>query len=202
MYGAVGPTGPTGADGPAGATGATGATGANGATGPTGAVGATGPTGTAGTNGNTGATGAAGATGATGATGPSPTQTNARYTVTSSSLTNNAAIAFGVVFNNGTNITAPTTTTFQLAAGHVYSVSYIVNATVALAGFIGVTPQVNGAAQADFVTNSTSTLSATNPGVSGTFLINATAATTLSFLFNASLTAAAPHGAVSIVQLS
>ena len=106
------------------------------------------------------------------------------------------------VFNNGSGISAPTTTSFQLTAGRVYQIMYILSATVTIAGYIGVTPRINGTAQTALATTSSSTLSSLTPGVSASFIINATAAVTLDFLFNASLTASSPQGTVSIVRLS
>lgn len=181
------------------ATGATGAAGATGATGPTGA---TGVAGTAGINGVTGAAGITGATGGTGPTGPTPTQNNARYNVSSGSLTNNTAIAFSLGFNNGTDITAPNSTSFQLAAGHVYQISYVLSATVALAGFIGVMPRLNAVNQSSLSITAASTLGYLTPGVSASFQITTSAATTLDFLFIASLTATSPQGTIAIVELS
>lgn len=143
-----------------------------------------------------------GATGPTGPTGALATNDNASFAVNAATLPANTAITFSSTFINGSNIASPTSSTFALAIGHVYEVSYIVKTTVALAGSISVTPRFNGTAQNNFSTTATATLTALTTSVSGTFLVSAVAAAvTLDFLYAATLLASSPSGSVSIVMV-
>lgn len=216
--GATGSTGATGLSGILGATGATGNTGANGSTGPTGPTGATGSignTGATGTNGVTGATGPqgntgvtgangiTGPTGATGSTGATATAQNGQFSVNASSISSNSLITFSTAFINGTTISAASTTAINLSAGHVYQVSFLVKASVTVAGAIGVTPQLNGVSQTGFATSANATLTAPTVSVSGTFLVNTliSADVQVSFLYTSSLLANSPSGVFSILQI-
>lgn len=160
----------------------------------TGPIGATGPT---------GANGATGPTGATGATGAIATNQNAQFLVNATSLTNNTLIPFSNSFTNGSDITFPAATSISLAAGHVYSVTFLVRATVALAGSIAVTPQVNAVSQPDFATSATTTLTGLTVSVSATFLVNtlATSAATVGLLYSATLLANSPVGVVTVTEI-
>lgn len=191
MLGATGPTGPTGATGSIGNTGATGTNGVTGATGPQGNTGVT------------GANGITGPTGATGSTGATATAQNGQFSVNASSLSSNSLITFSTAFINGTTISAASTTAINLSAGHVYQVSFLVKASVTVAGAIGVTPQLNGVSQTGFATSANATLTATTVSVSGTFLVNTliSADVQVSFLYTSSLLANSPSGVFSILQI-
>ncbi|WP_051387729.1 collagen-like protein [Peribacillus psychrosaccharolyticus] len=200
--GTTGATGDTGATGNTGVTGPTGATGDPGVTGPTGATGDSGVTGPTGSTGPTGVTGATGPTGPTGATGAGATIQNGLFSVNVTSVANGTAISYSTTFINGTDISHPSNTTFVLATGHIYLVSYTFRATSSLIGNITVTPRFNTVFQSRFSGKSvTGTLDA-NVSVSGTFLANATAgAITLDFLYNGSATTTLSDGSVSIIEV-
>lgn len=202
--GGIGPTGATGADGIIGPTGATGADGATGPTGATGIDGSDGSTGPTGATGNSGAIGAIGPTGATGVTGATATQQNGLFTVNAASLANGQVIPYTTVFLYGTSITTPSSSSWQLAGGHVYSVTYILKCNVTLAGSIGVTPRINGANQNNYSSSASGTLTFANPSVAGTFLVDTTSsgAATLDFVYTASILTNIPTGAFTIVVLS
>ena len=71
----------------------------------------------------------------------------------------------------------------------VYQVSFLVKASVTVAGAIGVTPQLNGVSQTGFATSANATLTAPTVSVSGTFLVNTliSADVQVSFLYTSSL---------------
>lgn len=203
MQGATGATGNTGANGSIGPTGATGATGSTGNTGPTGMNGATGATGPQGNTGVTGANGITGPTGANGSTGATATAQNGQFPVNASSIASNSLITFSTAFINGTTISAASTTAINLAAGHVYQVSFLVKASVTVAGAISVIPQLNGVSQTGFATSANATLTAPTVSVSGTFLVNTliSADVQVSFLYTSSLLANSPAGVFSVLQV-
>ena len=183
-----------------GPTGATGSIGNTGATGTNGVTGATGPQGNTGV---TGANGITGPTGATGSTGATATAQNGQFSVNASSISSNSLITFSTAFINGTTISAASTTAINLSAGHVYQVSFLVKASVTVAGAIGVTPQLNGVSQTGFATSANATLTAPTVSVSGTFLVNTliSADVQVSFLYTSSLLANSPSGVFSILQI-
>lgn len=165
--------------------------------------GVTGATGPQGNTGVTGANGIAGPTGATGSTGATATAQNGQFSVNASSISSNSLITFSTAFINGTTISAASTTAINLSAGHVYQVSFLVKASVTVAGAIGVTPQLNGVSQTGFATSANATLTAPTVSVSGTFLVNTliSADVQVSFLYTSSLLANSPSGVFSILQI-
>lgn len=176
--------------------------GTTGTTGATGITGATGATGTTGTTGATGETGETGATGATGPTGSAATAQNALFIASSTSVANNTTLQYTQSFINGSDISAPTNSTFLLATGHIYIISYILRTTSSVAGNITLTPRLNSSPNSNFSGKAvTGTLDA-NTSVSGMFLVDTTAgAITLDFLYIGSATGTSPDGSVSIIEV-
>ena len=158
-----------------------------------------GPTGKTGI---TGQQGIQGITGTTGTTGTNVTIQNGLFNVSAPSVLNGTAISYATSFINGTNILHPTSTTFVLATGHIYLVSYTFRATSSVNGNVTVTPRLNTVFQSRFSGRSvTGTLDA-NVSVSGTFLVDATStAITMDFLYNGSATTTLTDGSVSIIQI-
>lgn len=146
-------------------------------------IGPTGPTGP------TGATGPNGATGATGSTGASATLQNALFNVNATSISDGTLVPYVVNFINGADISALSSTTINLAVGHIYSVSYIFDATTENEGYVFITPRYNTTVQASVST-------------AATFFADTTlGAINLDFLYNGSIEATTPFGSVSIVEL-
>ena len=139
----------------------------------------------------------------TGSTGATATAQNGQFSVNASSISSNSLITFSTAFINGTTISAASTTAINLSAGHVYQVSFLVKASVTVAGAIGVTPQLNGVSQTGFATSANAALTAPTVSVSGTFLVNTliSADVQVSFLYTSSLLANSPSGVFSILQI-
>ncbi len=200
--GATGVTGAKGATGEMGETGATGATGAEGAPGATGARGETGPTGAKGATGTTGARGLIGDTGATGATGATATNQNAQFIVNSYSLTVGEPIPIAADIINGTDITTGSSTSISLAAGHVYQVTYIVRVATAINEQITITPRKNTKIITNAVATSVTGVSFVTSSASASFIIDATSAVILDFVYSGSSGGTEAAGYFSVIVLS
>lgn len=133
---------------------------------------------------------------------PAPTNQNAQYLVSSIQLTNGSQINYLKQFNNSTNITAPTTSTFLLAAGHIYSVSYNLRVNITTNGNMSVSPRINTVAFGDYISATVTNATTSQASVGTTFFIDTTGgAVTLDFRYSGSATATSTVGSVSIVQL-
>lgn len=107
-----------------------------------------------------------------------------------------------VNFINGADISALTSTTIQLAAGHIYSVSYIFEATTENEGYVFITPRYNTTVQPDFSSHAVTNTVQASASAAATFFADTTlGAIVLDFLYNGSIDATTPFGSVSIVEL-
>lgn len=144
------------------------------------------------------------ATGPTGPTSPTPTLQNATLAVDAASLINGALIPYIVQIFNGADIIFPTNTTISLATPRVYLVSYILSANLAVNSQMTIIPRINGVAQSNFSFTSETGNTLTEASASGTFLLNTilfSTPVTLDFAYSGTVTALAPTGSFSIIEI-
>ncbi len=153
-----------------------------------------------GITGSTGPRGKTGATGPTGATGTTATLQNALFMINPDTIQNGGNIAFTAAFINGNDITQTTASSIQLAAGHVYSISYTLSAAVV--SFLEVTPHVNGNGVQGFGARADAGTPKTHANVSGMFLVDAmVSAVTIVFEYQGETDADEPFGNISIFEI-
>jgi len=131
---------------------------------------------------------------------------NATLAVDAASLTDGNLIPYIVqIYNrNRTDIIFPTNTTIMLATPRVYLVSYILSADLAVNSQMTIIPRINAVEQPGFSFTSETASSFTEASASGTFLLNTilfSTPVTLDFLYTGSVTALAPSGTFSIVEI-
>ena len=194
--GPTGPTGPQGVPGPAGPTGPQGSPGPAGPTGPQGVPGPAGPTGPQGIPGSTGPTGPQGVPGSTGPTGPqgipgpagtAPAPAAASFASDLREVASGSPIPLYPLSQDPTGAVTPAADyqSIRLQPGR-WLLTFDVAAVLAQAGYLQVTPAVDGTPQINLGVYFRTAAADSSAGGTRTLLLTFSGARSFSLTYSAS----------------